>query len=89
MKFKTNCHRCFAALSVEARVKIIQLLQEREKMSVLEIAKSFQLKQPTITHHLSYLKKAGILESKKDGRKVFYYIRPLCQENTCRIFSLT
>lgn len=89
MKFKANCHLCFAALSTKARVKIVQLLQDSEKMSVLEIVKYFNLSQPTITHHLNYLKNSGILESKKEGRKVYYYIKPLCQENTCKIFSLT
>lgn len=89
MKFKAHCYRCFAALSTKARVRIIQLLQTNEKISVLEIVKYFNLTQPTVTHHLKYLEKSGILKSKKEGRKVYYCISPLCYRNECGIFPLT
>lgn len=87
MEFHSGCYRCFSALSTNTRVEIVQLLQKNKTMSVLEIAKYFQLSQPTITHHLSYLKKSGILKSKKEGRKVYYYIKTLCQNDKCSIFS--
>ncbi len=55
-------------------------------MSVMEIAKEFKLKQPTITHHLQYLQKAGVLGSKKTGRRVYYFISEKCKKGECRIF---
>jgi len=86
MKFKARCCRCFAGLAVKNRVEIIKLLQVNRKMAVLEIAKHFNLTQPTITHHLKYLQKSGILKSKKEGRRVYYRLSLPCGKNECEIF---
>lgn len=86
MKFTSACVSCFAGLSCSARIEIIKLLQEKRKMSVLEIARHFKLTQPTITHHLQYLKESGVLASKKKGRKVYYFINPKCKDKECNIF---
>lgn len=87
MKITSSCTDCFAGLSCSARTEIIGLLQEKKKMSVMEIAKHFDLAQPTITHHLQYLKEVGILASKKAGRKTYYFIDSKCNNETCRIFK--
>lgn len=86
MKLTSACASCFAGLSCQTRIGIINLLQEQKEMSVMEIAKHFKLKQPTITHHLKYLKKAKVLDSKKKGRKVYYFISGKCKEEGCDIF---
>ncbi|MFZ5365878.1 MAG: ArsR/SmtB family transcription factor [Patescibacteria group bacterium] len=86
-KFFISCTSCFSGLSTSSRIKIINLLQEKGQLSVLEIARHFQLTQPTITHHLQYLKTAGILSSQKKGRKVFYFIDPKCKRKECRVFA--
>jgi DNA-binding transcriptional ArsR family regulator len=87
MKIDSHCSGCFAGLSCGARIEIINLLQQKGEMSVLEIAKEFALTQPTVTHHLQYLEKAGILASRKEGRKVFYSLHPKCDQNICKLFS--
>jgi len=86
MKLTSACASCFAGLSCQARIGIINLLQEKGETSVMEIAKHFKLKQPTITHHLKYLKEAGVLASKKKGRKVYYFITEKCKKGECGIF---
>jgi len=86
MKLNSGCVSCFAGLSCSTRIGILNLLQGKEKLSVMEIAKHFQLKQPTITHHLQYLKKAKVLSSKKIGQKVYYFINPKCKKEDCQIF---
>ena len=86
MKLTSACVSCFAGLSCQARIEIINLLQKKREMSVMEIAKHFKLTQPTITHHLQYLKDAGVLASKKKGRKVFYFITEKCKKGECNIF---
>lgn len=86
MKLTSACAGCFAGLACQTRIGIINLLQEKKEMSVLEIAKHFKLKQPTITHHLQYLKDAGVLDSKKKGRKVYYFITAKCKKGECGIF---
>jgi ArsR family transcriptional regulator len=87
MKFTADCCDCFAGLATKARVGIVNLLLEKGKLSVMEIGKHFRLKQPTITHHLHYLKEAGIVDSKKEGRKVYYFISQKCREGRCKLFS--
>jgi len=86
VKFMTSCASCFAGLSDKTRVGIVNLLLEKSKMSVLEIAKHFNLTQPTITHHLKYLEKAGVLSSLKKGRKVYYFISQKCKKGRCKLF---
>lgn len=87
MDLNTHCAGCFAGLSCDSRIGIINLLKKNNKMSVSEIAKHFKVSQPTITHHLQYLKKIKILVSKKEGRKVYYFIDPKCQEEGCDLFQ--
>ena len=86
MKFNSRCSGCFAGLSCETRVEIINLLQKKGNMQVTDIANNFQLRQPTISHHLKYLRDMGIVTSKRDGRKIYYYIHPKCA-GACRVFT--
>lgn len=86
MKLTDDCAGCFAGLSCNTRVEIINLLKGKE-MSVLEIAKHFKVSQPTITHHLKYLESSSILVSKKTGRKVYYTLHPKCDKEACNIFE--
>ena len=85
MKLKSSCAGCYAGLSCGIRVEIVNLLQEKKKISVSDIAKCFKVTQPTISHHLQYLKNAGIIKSKKEGRKVYYFINPKCGSR-CGVF---
>lgn len=86
MKLNLDCSGCFAGLACGVRVEILGLLQKGKRMSVMEIAKHFKITQPTITHHLKYLEKAGILTSKRQGRKVYYFIDPKCGWENCEVF---
>lgn len=85
MKLKSFCSACYAGLSCGIRVEIVNLLQEKKKLNVSDIAKCFEVTQPTISHHLQYLKDAGILKSKKEGRKVYYSVNPKCGSD-CGVF---
>ena len=86
MKFQSSCSSCFAGLSCDVRVNIVNLLQKKKKMGVLEIAKYFKVTQPTITHHLQYLQEMEILKSEKSGRNVYYFIHPKCGKKICQLF---
>lgn len=86
MDFDNSCAGCFAGLSCGVRIEIINLLKGKKKLTVLEIAKHFKVTQPTITHHLQYLKSSGILTSKKEGRMVFYSLNPKCKKD-CELFE--
>ena len=87
MDLKSACSGCFAGLSCGARIEIINLLKSKKKMSVSEIACHFQISQPTITHHLKYLKESGILDSEREGKFVYYFLDPKCSSTSCGVFS--
>ena len=53
------------------------LLTEGEKC-VCEIADKVDAQQPTVSKHLSVLRDAGILASRKDGLMVYYRVRVPC-----------
>lgn len=85
MDFYPSCTGCFAGLSCDVRIEIINLLKKKKKLSVLEIAKHFKVTQPTISHHLKYLEDFEVLSRKKEGRKVYYSINKKCK--TCDLFK--
>lgn len=61
------------ALSEETRIEILNLLKGGE-MNVNDIADKCSVSRPTISHHLQIMKKAGVLNSTKDGKEIYYSI---------------
>ncbi len=61
------------ALGDETRLRIIQLLMTREKC-VCEIHPNISVGQSTTSTHLRKLKNAGIIKSRREGKKVYYKI---------------
>jgi DNA-binding transcriptional ArsR family regulator len=64
----------FQSLSDYNRLGIIRFICERES-SVGEIVKATKLSQPLVSHHLRVLKENGILETRRKGPFIFYFIR--------------
>jgi ArsR family transcriptional regulator len=63
--------KVFKALSDELRLKMVYLLLMRE-MCECEITVALNLTQPTASHHLSILERAGLITKTKRGKWVFY-----------------
>ncbi len=61
------------AIAHPTRIEILQLLRDGERC-VCEIFPAMKIEQPNVSRHLSVLKKAGILSSRKDGLKVIYMV---------------
>mgnify|MGYP005849152323 FL=1 len=59
------------ALADPTRLLIIQLLSEGD-LCVCEIMAALQRPQPTVSHHLNILKRAGFLKAEKRGVWVHY-----------------
>lgn len=66
-----QCLLMFKALSDENRQKIIRILSEG-LLNVGEIVNRISLAQPTISHHLSILKMAGVVITEKRGKQTYY-----------------
>ena len=66
-------YQAFAALGNEHRLRIVELLREGE-LCVCEIAPEFKLDLSVVSRHLAALVHAGILRSRRDGRRILYQI---------------
>jgi ArsR family transcriptional regulator len=65
--------KVFKMISDESKFKIISALKNGEKC-VCVIYKELGLDQTLVSHHLSALKKAGLINGRKSGRWVYYSI---------------
>lgn len=61
----------FALISDASRLKILWLLCHCEEC-VNNIAAAVNMSSPAVSHHLRMLKQAGQLESRRDGKEMFY-----------------
>lgn len=61
----------FKALSDNTRRKILDLLKEKD-MTAGDIADYFQITKPSISHHLSILKQAGLVSDERKGQFIYY-----------------
>ena len=61
----------FRALADRTRLRILALLAGGE-VCVCEIHESLRLPQPTVSRHLAYLRKTGLVEGRKQGLWVHY-----------------
>ena len=61
------------ALSDENRVRIMMFLSEDE-LCVCQIIELLGLAPSTVSKHLSILKQAELIDSKKKGRWIYYYL---------------
>ena len=71
----------FKALADPTRVRILGLLSAGE-ICVCHIHDSLRLPQPLVSRHLAYLRKAGLVETRKEGLWVHYRIAPRRDEVT-------
>ena len=61
----------FKALSDPTRREILNLLKQKE-MTAGEIVEHFQVSGATISHHLSIIKQAGLVDDQKSGKYIYY-----------------
>jgi ubiquinone/menaquinone biosynthesis C-methylase UbiE len=63
--------RSLRALSDATRLRILALL-EKEELSVQELQEITRLGQSRISTHLGLLQKSGLLQSRREGKHIFY-----------------
>ena len=61
----------FRSLGDPTRVRIFWLLSHREEC-VINIAAMLDMSSPAVSHHLRSLAENGLLESRRDGKEVYY-----------------
>lgn len=59
------------ALADETRQKIMRLCCCRW-LSVGQIVEALEVSQPTVSHHLAILKSARLVQTRREGKQIFY-----------------
>lgn len=70
------------AMADETRQRILSLLQTDE-MNESDIVARLDLTQPTISHHLSLLRRANLVTARREGKYKFYRANPACVTECC------
>ena len=66
----------FKALADPTRVAIVNSLSAADEVCVCNLTETFELSQPTISHHLKVLREAGLVESSRRGTWAYYRLVP-------------
>ena len=67
--------KIFQALADPSRRAIFEALA-RGETAVKELTARFDISQPAISQHLAVLKDAGLVSSRREGRRVYYRVEP-------------
>lgn len=65
----------FKALADPSRIRILGLLAAGE-VCVCHLHESLRLTQPLVSRHLAYLRRAGLVRTRKEGLWVYYSLAP-------------
>lgn len=55
------------------RIEILFLLGEKE-MHVEALAAAMEIKVPNLSQHLAVMREKGVVESRREGNKIFYHL---------------
>lgn len=73
--------KVFEALGDEHRQRITLTFEPGERLNVGQIADVSTLARSTVSHHLKILREAGVLESEKIGKEVYFWVnKPFLEE---------
>ena len=68
-------NRIFQALADPSRRAIFESLT-RGEVAVKDLTARFDISQPAVSQHLAALRAAGLVSARRQGRSVYYQVRP-------------
>jgi len=63
----------YLALSDKTRLRILAMMRERE-VAVGEFTDVLGESQPKVSRHLAYLRSAGLVSTRRDGKWIYYHV---------------
>jgi DNA-binding transcriptional ArsR family regulator len=66
--------RAFTALGDEHRQRILLTFEPGERLNVRQIVEISTLSRTAVSHHLKVLREARVLECRKVGKEVYYWV---------------
>ena|ERR1044072_1124372 len=76
----------FKALADNTRLRLIHLLGEDE-LCVCSCVEVLNTNQPKISRHLAYLRRAGLVTARRDGKWTHYRLTQPSDTHVARIFT--
>jgi ArsR family transcriptional regulator len=70
----------FKAIADPTRREILRLLRH-EEMTAGDVAGHFDMTKPTMSHHFSVLKDAGLIGSRREGQTIWYALNTTVLED--------
>ncbi len=68
--------RLFKLLADATRLRILHFLVQQDELHVRALCDLLRQSQPAVSHHLSLLRMAGLIESRRQGKHNFYRLAP-------------
>jgi ArsR family transcriptional regulator, arsenate/arsenite/antimonite-responsive transcriptional repressor len=69
-----NISKVYTALGDEHRQRILLTFERGERLNVGQIVEVSTLSRSAVSHHLKILREAGALQSRKEGKEVYFWI---------------
>lgn len=83
-----NTELFFSALADRTRLRLLNLMRDGE-VCVCFFAGTIGTNNPKISRHLSYLKRAGLVSGRRDGKWIHYRINEPADKNASEVFAAT
>jgi ArsR family transcriptional regulator len=80
----------FKALGDPVRLRLLSLIASHPggEACVCEISTTFDVSQPTISHHLKLLRSAGLLDCERRGTWVYYWVIPAVLQQLSSVLNV-
>lgn len=62
------------AINHKLRQRIVDLLEENEKMTVTDIYIKLRLEQSVASQHLAILRRASVVDTERQGKFIYYFL---------------
>ena len=62
------------ALADPGRLRVLSLIEKENEIQVGSIERALRFPQSTVSRHLAMLKNSGWLESRRDGKNIYYLL---------------
>ena len=83
-----NAELFFSALADKTRLRLLNLMRDGE-VCVCFFAGTLGTNNPKISRHLSYLKRAGLVTGRRDGKWMHYSVQRPKDEKAAEVFDAT
>jgi DNA-binding transcriptional ArsR family regulator len=77
-------NEAFKALADPTRREILRLLRSGE-MTAGELAEKFDITKPSMSHHFSILRQAGLIGSRREGQQIIYFLNTTVMEDVLAV----